>query len=164
MTRERAKELAPIIAAYGEGKRVQAYDFMNNIWVDASNPAWIVAVTYRIAPEPRRRLMTRDEVLNFLAEHPNVLVRYEGSEFNLSSLFALNIEIGIRKAIESYSYCLVENGVRSEPRKFEIEEKPTQDDYIDWANVHAHKEYVAIMPTGRIISFPDMPINTKLFR
>ena len=118
MTRERAKELAPIIAAYGEGKMIQIYSKARDCWVDIDEePRWVDACSYRIAPEPRKRAMTRDEVLNFLAEHPNVLTRYEGEDlWFLPPTFAYDMDIS------RYSYCLVTNGVRSEPRKFEIEE------------------------------------------
>ena len=119
MTRERAKELAPIIAAYGEGKRIQARQPNDPDWYDYgewdfSSPT----VQYRIAPEPRKRAMTRDEVLNFLAERPNVLVKYRDEDlWYFPSTFVYDVDTSC------YSYCLVTNGVRSEPRKFEIEEE-----------------------------------------
>lgn len=131
MTRERAKELAPIIAAYGEGKMVVGRVDSQSPWVDirllntsddAFFPAWM---EYRVAEEPpgpseppaqKMRPMTRDEVLNFLAERPNVLVRMDEGPWLLPG------EHGCRD-ISRYSYCLVTNGVRSEPRKFEIEEE-----------------------------------------
>lgn len=116
MTRERAKELAPIIKAYGEGKRIQSYCSMDNIWVDCLNPTWHDAVQYRIAPEPRRRPMTRDEVLDFLAEYPNALVQLDNERWSNTGRHDFSFPISC------YSYCLVENGVRSEPRKFDIEE------------------------------------------
>ena len=116
MTRERAKELAPIIAAYGEGKKVQYYDECDGVWCTVIDPVWGNNGPYRIAPEPRKRAMTRDEVLNFLAERPNILVMIDDvGEWYLSEYFAYENPA-------AYSYCLVTNGVRSEPRKFEIEE------------------------------------------
>ena len=120
MTRERAKELAPIIAAYGEGKRIQLYSTANDCWLDLNEePMWLNSVQFRIAPESRKRPMTRDEVLNFLAEHPNVLVRLDTG----SRIWGLGSAFPIGGDISDYSYCLVVNGVRSEPRKFEIEEE-----------------------------------------
>ena len=119
MTRERAKELAPIIAAYGEGKRIQIYSTAHDCWVDIDEESrWLDACLDRIAPESRRRPMTRDEVLNFLAERPNVLVKYsDGDLWYFPSTFVYGVDTSC------YSYCLVTNGVRSEPRKFEIEEE-----------------------------------------
>ena len=118
MTRERAKELAPIIAAYGEGKRIQARQPNDLDWYDYgewdfSSPT----VQYRIAPEPRKRAMTRDELLNFLAERPNALVQLNNDSWNNPGRYDYSFPT------PCYSYCLVTNGVRSEPRKFEIEEE-----------------------------------------
>ena len=118
MTRERAKELAPIIAAYGEGKRIQYYGEVFGVWCDVTDPSWGNNGPYRIAPEPHKRPMTRDEVLNFLAEHPNALVQYRDEDlWYFPSTFVYDVDTSC------YSYCLVTNGVRSEPRKFEIEEE-----------------------------------------
>ena len=124
MTRERAKELAPIIAAYGEGKMVVCRSDARSPWVDirllhtSDDLVFPLYMEYRIAPEPRKRAMTRDEVLNFLAERPNVLVKYRDEDlWYFPSTFVYDVDTSC------YSYCLVTNGVRSEPRKFEIEEE-----------------------------------------
>ena len=54
MTREKAKELLPIINAYAEGKTVQ---FMDNkdMWQDYDDPNFFGDVKYRIKPEPKYR-------------------------------------------------------------------------------------------------------------
>ena len=53
MTPEQAKKLAPIIAAFGEGKRVQWFDSGTDTWVAAyGNPGFSVNVEWRIAPQP----------------------------------------------------------------------------------------------------------------
>ncbi len=54
LNRERAKELAPVIQAHGEGKMIEcrADDF--DEWSDAGeDPSWFDALEYRIKPEPR---------------------------------------------------------------------------------------------------------------
>lgn len=53
MTREHAKELAPIIAAYGEGKTIEVSH--NGEWMAIVNPQFdIEPRAYRIKPEPRK--------------------------------------------------------------------------------------------------------------
>ena len=115
MTRERAKELAPIIKAYGEGKMVVCRPDARSPWVDirllhtSDDLVFPSYMEYRIAQDTRRRQMTRDEVLNFLAGHPNSLVRVCQQEWQIPGMYDYN------KPSE-YFYCLVENGVRTEPR------------------------------------------------
>lgn len=78
MTRERAKELAPIIAAYGEEKTIQVYGD-EGIWYSIENPSFDLTSPYRIKPEPKMRPMTRDELLRFVTTTPGVVVRqYSG--------------------------------------------------------------------------------------
>ena len=53
MTRERAKELMPLIQAYAEGKSLQAKNAIMSTWKDIDAPFWSEGVEYRIKPEPR---------------------------------------------------------------------------------------------------------------
>lgn len=54
MTRERAKELLPIIIGISEGKTIQFWN--NNIWEDTPVPSLThEAKRYRIKPEPKYR-------------------------------------------------------------------------------------------------------------
>jgi hypothetical protein len=69
MNRERAKELWPIIKAYGEGKEVESR-FINPryTWGVQSSPFLDdSSIEYRIKPEPKMRPMTRGEVLYVLS-------------------------------------------------------------------------------------------------
>lgn len=51
MTRENAQKLAPIIKAFGDGKKIQF--LQDGIWVDLSNPEFGAnAGLYRVRPEP----------------------------------------------------------------------------------------------------------------
>lgn len=54
MTRDRVKEILPIMQAFAEGKVIQcrnkeAIDFR---WRDIDTPSWIDNLVYRIKPEP----------------------------------------------------------------------------------------------------------------
>ena len=51
MTRERAKELLPIIQAYAEGKKIQSLSSAG--WEDINDPLFRSHSEYRIKPEPR---------------------------------------------------------------------------------------------------------------
>ena len=56
MTRERARELLPIMKAYSEGKDLQCKyktDGPTNPWVDALYPTFSSDLTYRVKPEPK---------------------------------------------------------------------------------------------------------------
>lgn len=53
MTRERAKELLPIIQAYADGKDVQFKSTTDGEWYCDSKPDWTRGLIYRIKPEPR---------------------------------------------------------------------------------------------------------------
>lgn len=120
MTRKRAKELASIIAAYGEGKAIQ-YLWAGR-WVDPSvdNLFDLVdGVEYRIKPEPKKRLMTRDEVLGFVSYHgQGMLVRTS------NDIPFLPYACHFLGSIYTYEYAhFDERGKQlTEWRKFEIEE------------------------------------------
>lgn len=76
MTRERARELAPIIKAYGKGAEVEFYFTERNKWYPTvGSPGWEDGVTYRIKPAPRLRPMTRGEVLYMVTTCPWMVVR-----------------------------------------------------------------------------------------
>lgn len=56
MTRDRAKELLPIIAAFAEGKEIQRFDHSDKTWKNCFYPDEISFETdtkLRIKPEPR---------------------------------------------------------------------------------------------------------------
>ena len=58
MTREKAKELLPIIQAFAEGKTIQYYDSLMDIadWEDCENPDFEnLTYKFRIKPEPTYR-------------------------------------------------------------------------------------------------------------
>jgi hypothetical protein len=60
MTRERAKELLPVIQAYAEGKEVEWK--ASRGWKLAQEPKWVIDNEYRIKPEPKLRSWNREEV------------------------------------------------------------------------------------------------------
>lgn len=53
MTRERCKELLPIIQAFADGKVIQVRAHMEDKWEDADNANFYERNEYRIKPEPR---------------------------------------------------------------------------------------------------------------
>jgi hypothetical protein len=53
MTRERAKELLPVIQAWADGKNIQLRGSIHSPWSDTSEPYWQEEYHYRIKPEPR---------------------------------------------------------------------------------------------------------------
>ena len=57
MTREEAKQLLPIIKAFGEGKTIQQLSADDNNWVDIVNSIGFIRDTksYRIKPSPKYR-------------------------------------------------------------------------------------------------------------
>jgi len=60
MTRERAKELLPVIQAYAEGKEVEWKSTQG--WKFTPDPCLTDAIEYRIKPEPKLRPWKREEV------------------------------------------------------------------------------------------------------
>lgn len=72
MTRERLKELLPIIQEYAEGKTVQ-YFSERGCWVDFKDPSFLGDVKkYHIKPEPKYRpFKTQEECWNEMHKHPD---------------------------------------------------------------------------------------------
>ena len=71
MTRERAKELLPIIQAFAEGKSVQ-YSNRKDSWKDCDTSSLILFgdCDYRIKPEPKyRSFKSREECWNEMLKH-----------------------------------------------------------------------------------------------
>lgn len=67
MTRERAKELLPIIQAYAEGKviQVQCSDY---VWMSIDDPIWSSGDKYRIAPDEECVPFTYDDKDHIIGE------------------------------------------------------------------------------------------------
>ncbi len=73
MTRDRAKELLPIITAFAEGKviqkRFQLSLEQNNPWTDYDDPEFMSEICsefdFRIKPEPKLRPFTQGEACAF---------------------------------------------------------------------------------------------------
>lgn len=72
MTREEAKELLPIIQAYGEGKIIQYRSDVG--WIDLEGDISFIEFPslYRIKPEPKYRpFRTQEECWNEMHKHPD---------------------------------------------------------------------------------------------
>lgn len=117
MTRERAKELAPIIAAYADGKAIQWRNTENDPWEDGEQWGFRDGYQYRIKPEPAKRLMTRNEVLGFVAHNPHIVVRNNSREWASAHGW------GYLCDIETYEWATItERGEIGDPHKFEVED------------------------------------------
>ena len=110
-TRERVKELLPIIQAFAEGKTVE---FLNNEgeWVDSEYLEFSRERSrYRIKPE-YRPFESQEECWSEMQEHANFgwLRRNEtGACVNISAVFSHAImfgdeEYGYKKAFECYTF------------------------------------------------------------
>lgn len=119
MTRERAKELAPIIQAWGDGKVVQYYT--DDGWVDftVTTPDWFDSCQYRIKPEPKTRPMTRGEVLYMMTTTPAMVLRHPRWDHP----FPAQCDMADQK-LDEYEYAIIDK--HGNPidgwHKFEIEE------------------------------------------
>lgn len=89
LTRERAKELLPIIKAYAEGKTIQMFDDENE-WNDLNKPTFDGdPSSYRIKPEPKcRPFRTQEECWEEMHKHPDFgWVIRSGVYLNISGVY-----------------------------------------------------------------------------
>lgn len=64
MNREEAKERAEIMIAYANGAKIEFFSRLHNGWTEVlGEPTFDVSDTYRIKPELKKRLMTREEAI-----------------------------------------------------------------------------------------------------
>lgn len=74
MNREDARKYAEIMMAYANGADVEIYD--GGEWTSIIDPLFdFLNCTYRIKPEPKKRFMTRNEVLRFVTNTMGIIVR-----------------------------------------------------------------------------------------
>ena len=94
MTRERAKELAPIITAFGNGFTIEAKEPNSIGWYIANNPIWDESQKYRVKPEPRTRPMTRGEALYMVTTTPAMVIKHPswGDVYPSHVLFATSFK------------------------------------------------------------------------
>jgi hypothetical protein len=118
MTRERAKELAPIMQAYGEGKEIQTKDARGEWTTLFLCPEWRDGCDYRIKPTPSLRPMTRGEVLYMVTTTPGMVVRYgRDEEPQVPAYYAYD------DGIDAYEYAIIDkHGNPGEWKRFEVED------------------------------------------
>lgn len=119
MTRERAKELAPIIQAYVEGKEIESRpEGLDYPWAIANNPKWSDGSSYRIKSVPSTRPMTRGEVLYMLTTTTGMVTRMIGTD----EMFIPGLMT--RNQYTDYEYAIIDK--HGDPidgwHKFEVEE------------------------------------------
>lgn len=110
LTRERAKELLPIIQAFTEGKTIQWKDGLGR-WLDFSNEDAEVNFNdcpshYRIKPEPKYRpFSTQEECWNEMHKHPDFGWLYYKKKGYYVSIDAMGDRVGMngQKFVEAYS-------------------------------------------------------------
>ena len=93
MTREKAKEMLPIIQAYAEGKAIQ-YRNIEGEWEDIEEPSFSEYIEYRIKPEPKYRpFKDREECWNEMLKHqPFGWIKNKNSNdyVNIASVYCSN--------------------------------------------------------------------------
>ncbi len=45
---------AEVIRAYADGHEIQCYDVENDRWFDTAKPSFVLNVSYRVKPEPKK--------------------------------------------------------------------------------------------------------------
>ena len=102
MSRERARELAPIIKAYGEGAEIQYLEESSGRWVTHDPSNFLASTTYRIKPALKKRPMTRGEVLYMVTTTPGMVVRHGGAGSSPAS------NISFFYPVEEYEYTIID--------------------------------------------------------
>jgi hypothetical protein len=122
LTRKRAKELASIIKAYGDGATIEApYQLNRQRWGTVRELCLIDGddTVFRIKPTPKMRQMTRGEVLYIITTTPGMVVRFEGGEAYLPRSFNFSA------SMTGYEYAIIDR--HGNPidgwHKFEIEDE-----------------------------------------
>lgn len=104
MTKERAKELLPIIKAFSEGMEIQSSPENEENWETVYNPLWVELRKYRIKPESKYRPFNNaKEFIEALNKHGGWM-RVKNANF-----YFIPLEVGF-DSITSYtstvhSYC-----------------------------------------------------------
>jgi hypothetical protein len=74
MNREKARKYAEIMMAYANGADIEC--FGSETWYSVNDPDFLFEQNeYRIKPEPKKRYMTRNEVLRFVTNTMGIIVR-----------------------------------------------------------------------------------------
>ena len=97
MTREKAKELLPIIQAFAEGKDIQVW--ANDTWQDEESPLFWAYAQFRIKPEQKseskyRPFKTQEECWNEMLKHQPfgwLKVKTDGRYRFISELGSLSV-------------------------------------------------------------------------
>lgn len=110
MTREQAKNLAPIIQAYEEGKEIQFLSHAGDgSWIDAERHTWDSDYIYRIKPEQKTRPMTRGEVLYVLTTEHCALKYRDKEHFIFSEAAWEQVTIDIFMShLKEYQYAIID--------------------------------------------------------
>lgn len=110
MTREKAKELLPIINAFIEGKTIEFRNkkFNNDVWyanTDNPNLGFEDSYEYRIKPEPTYRPWTAEDVI-FGTQLTNVTAMRDGTKYLLVECTPHGVRICHRGTLIDWSELL----------------------------------------------------------
>ena len=129
MTRDRIKELLPIITAFAEGKTIEVQNRKNE-WNEMDDPHFDAdPKVYRIKPEPKYRpFESAKEFLNVMKQHTPCgyvrlkNVKHEALEYcNIVSFTNKNIILQTCKGLTTTSYALAfETLIFSDDRPFGV--------------------------------------------
>ena len=106
LTREKLKELLPIMQAFAEGKSVEYMD-SDGLWWKTENPIWEDGTKYRIQPEIKYRpFKTVDECWDEMHKHPDfgwIKSKHNGNYSDISTMYKSCKEERIMVANSSYT-------------------------------------------------------------
>lgn len=115
MTRERAKELLPIISAYAAGKTVQLKTM--GVWSDERYPSFsVLPEDYRIKPEPKRVPLTASDI-------PPVCWITDSIDTNCNFVVAININELHAIGMMGHGFNITYEGLRINGWKYSSDRK-----------------------------------------
>lgn len=113
MTKEKAKELLPIMQAFAEGKTIQVRINNDSSWTDLLNDKLEISnlYEYRIKPEPKYRpFKNQEECWNEMLKHQSIgWIRYDDSITAIQNIAPDGITItdGIKTSNFYFEECLM---------------------------------------------------------
>lgn len=76
-------EMIAVMTAYKEGKKIEVYDYLKQIWIDAEHPCWDWdAEDYRVKSEPKYRPYANvKEIIKDMQKHGGWLKHKVNGEY-----------------------------------------------------------------------------------
>jgi len=118
MTKDKAKELLPIIEAFANGKVIEY--LLNAKWSVATTPDWNPDLKYRIKPKPKLVPFTFED--NLLFRDRWVKVKGCMPMSKILSIDMRGVYFGMKNDVMKYDYCF---------KNFEFEDNSTFGKYVN---------------------------------